>query len=80
MKFSTDELVHFATAALQAHNVPAEDAKITAVSLVQADQRGITSHGLLRLPLYVKAIVAGGINPVPNLSLIHISEPTRPAA
>lgn len=69
MKFSTSELIQFAKAALQAHNVPTEDAQITAVSLVQADQRGITSHGLLRLPLYVKAIVAGGINPVPNVKI-----------
>lgn len=69
MNFSTSELIQFAKAALQEHNVPTEDAQITAVSLVQADQRGITSHGLLRLPLYVKAIVAGGINPVPNVKI-----------
>ncbi|MEL7582255.1 Ldh family oxidoreductase [Brevibacterium casei] len=54
-EFSVDSLREFALAALAASGVPEDDAALTAYSLVQADQRGIASHGLLRLPLYVRA-------------------------
>lgn len=66
-KYRSAELVDFALRALQAVGVPDTDARLTATSLVQADQRGISSHGLLRLPLYVAAIEQGGINAHPNM-------------
>lgn len=53
---------------LAARRVPAADAELTARSLVQADQRGIFSHGLLRLPLYSEALRLGGINPTPAMT------------
>lgn len=62
------DLIRFATDALTARGVPSEDAHLTARSLVQADQRGIYSHGLLRLPLYCDALRLGGINPKPDLT------------
>jgi len=65
--YSTEELIRFSSAALQHVDVPASDADLTARSLVEADMRGINSHGLLRLPLYVSAIEQGGINPNPQL-------------
>ena len=64
--YSTYDLIRFASQALQAVGVPVADADLTAESLVEADQRGINSHGLLRLPLYVAAIEEGGINPRPQ--------------
>ncbi|WP_309082475.1 Ldh family oxidoreductase, partial [Zhihengliuella sp.] len=66
--FPPQDLVRFAKDALIARGVPAADALLTARSLVQADQRGIYSHGLLRLPLYCEALRLGGINPTPNLT------------
>jgi LDH2 family malate/lactate/ureidoglycolate dehydrogenase len=65
--FPQPDLVRFATEALAARDVPLTDADLTARSLVQADQRGIYSHGLLRLPLYCEALRLGGINPRPSL-------------
>lgn len=65
--FSTQALLQFAADALAARGVPTADANLTARSLVQADQRGIHSHGLLRLPLYCEALRLGGINPLPGL-------------
>ncbi|WP_104165230.1 Ldh family oxidoreductase [Arthrobacter sp. SX1312] len=65
--FPPQDLVRLATDALEARGVPHQDAALTARSLVQADQRGIYSHGLLRLPLYCEALRLGGINPVPSL-------------
>ena len=39
------------------------DANEIANSLVSADQRGIHSHGTLRVPEYVEKLTAGGVNP-----------------
>lgn len=61
------DLQRASAAALVAVNVPEGDAELVARTLIAADQRGIYSHGLLRLPLYVAAVEAGGINPRPDL-------------
>lgn len=66
--FTPQDLIRFATGALVASRVPRADAELTARSLVQADQRAIYSHGLLRLPLYCEALRLGGINPLPDLT------------
>lgn len=66
--YLTNDLVQLAGSALQAYGVPATDAELTARSLVQADQRGIYSHGLLRLPLYAEALRLGGINAKPAMA------------
>lgn len=63
-----NDLVRLAGSVLQAYGVPAADAELTARSLVQADQRGIYSHGLLRLPLYSEALRLGGINANPAMT------------
>ncbi|MEU6698427.1 Ldh family oxidoreductase [Pseudonocardia sp. NPDC046786] len=60
-RFPVPELVAFAGRALTAVDVPADDAELVGDSLVAADRRGIGSHGLLRLPLYVRTIRAGGV-------------------
>ena len=65
--FPPADLVSFAALVLAAHGVPDADAELTARSLVLADQRGINSHGLLRLPLYSDALRLGGINATPTL-------------
>lgn len=49
------------TEILRAVGVPAADAELIAESLVAADRRGIHSHGVMRLPLYVRAVQAGGM-------------------
>lgn len=67
-RFPLDTMTVAATAALQAVGVPDHDAALVADSLLAADRRGIHSHGLLRLPLYVAALEAGGMNPTPDLT------------
>ncbi|TYC97973.1 Ldh family oxidoreductase [Arthrobacter echini] len=61
------DLARFVVDVLTARDVPANDAQLTARSLIQADQRGIHSHGTLRLPLYSEALRLGGINPTPSM-------------
>lgn len=52
-------------------DVPAEDAGIVAHHLVEADLRGVHSHGVIRVPTYVTAIKAGKINPKPNIEVVE---------
>jgi LDH2 family malate/lactate/ureidoglycolate dehydrogenase len=49
-----------AAAVLAAAGVPAADARVVAESLVDADMRGIHSHGVNRLGIYVERLRAGG--------------------
>lgn len=46
-------------------------AKLAADVLIQADLRGIDSHGVARLVGYVRLLEAGRINPQPNIRIIH---------
>lgn len=57
-----DELQRFGAAALHAQGVRAEHAETTSLRLVEADLRGRTGHGVIRLPLYSQRIQAGGYN------------------
>jgi LDH2 family malate/lactate/ureidoglycolate dehydrogenase len=52
-------------------DVPSEDAGIVAHHLVEADLRGVHSHGVIRVPTYVNGLRAGRINPRPNLEVVE---------
>src|SRR5262249_44696050 len=51
--------------------VPAEDAGGVAHHLVEADLRGVPSHGVIRVPTYVPALKAGRINPHPKIEVLE---------
>jgi LDH2 family malate/lactate/ureidoglycolate dehydrogenase len=51
-------------------NAPAEDAAVVADHLVEADLRGVHSHGVIRVARYVEEIRAGGINVRPNIRIV----------
>jgi LDH2 family malate/lactate/ureidoglycolate dehydrogenase len=46
------------------------DADVVADSLVQADLRGVSSHGVQRVPGYVAGLRKGSINPRPSLAVV----------
>jgi len=56
--------------------LPATDAATLAKLMVEADLRGSDTHGVIRLPLYVRRIRAGGINTRPNIRVVS----DRPSA
>lgn len=60
---STKALSAFAASCLRAAGVGPKDAELTADVLVVADTRGIDSHGVARLPRYVRYIRDGRIDP-----------------
>lgn len=59
--FRVKELQRFARDALQAAGCSSEEAMLVASTLADADLRGLHSHGVLRLPVYVASLQAGGI-------------------
>jgi LDH2 family malate/lactate/ureidoglycolate dehydrogenase len=59
-----DALLDFATRCFRAVGMHAEDAALVADSLVAAEVRGVTSHGVVRLPVYLKNIRDGDVDPV----------------
>ena len=69
--YTADQLHRFCTAALMAVGVPERDAAITADTMVQADLRGVSSHGVVRLPAYVKRLEAGVVNARPSVSVVR---------
>jgi L-2-hydroxycarboxylate dehydrogenase (NAD+) len=59
-------------ALFEQYGVPAEDAQICTDILLEADRRGISSHGLNRLkPIYLDRIKAGTQNPVTKYEIVR---------
>jgi LDH2 family malate/lactate/ureidoglycolate dehydrogenase len=61
----------FASACFRQVGMPAADAGVAAEALVRADLRGVDTHGVNRLPEYVRALAAGRINPRPEVKVIR---------
>lgn len=51
--------------------LPQDDARVVAEHLVEADLRGVHSHGVIRVPTYANACKAGRINPHPNIRIVE---------
>ncbi len=65
------ELAHFIADVLIAKGASAADAAGVADGLVWANLRGVDGHGVSRLPLYVKMIERGEIDPTARPRLTH---------
>ncbi len=63
LRYACQPLEAFATAAFQAAGMRPGDASLAAHSLVAADLRGVMSHGLVRLPVYVHNLRSSAVNP-----------------
>jgi LDH2 family malate/lactate/ureidoglycolate dehydrogenase len=64
VRVSPDHLRSFAAAVYERANVPADDARLVADALVQADLWGHQSHGVMRTGWYLARIHAGRMNAV----------------
>ncbi|MCC6177766.1 MAG: Ldh family oxidoreductase [Chloroflexi bacterium] len=61
-RVAADDLRHVVAATFERLEMEAADASLLADSLVFADQRGVHSHGVLRVPEYVEKL-RGGVDP-----------------
>lgn len=67
---SVSNLARFIALALESAGLPAKDAGIVAGLMAEADLQGSDGHGSIRLPQYVKRILAGGINTRPRIRVV----------
>ena len=74
--FPVDALEQFLLAVFAKLNVPPDDARTCAAVLLASDLRGITSHGVGRLKIYVDRIHAGIQFPKTALETVQESETT----
>jgi len=68
VRFPLEGLERFVAEILVAVDVLPDHASTTARRLLEADLRGRSGHGLIRLPQYVPRIEAGGINLRPKIT------------
>jgi LDH2 family malate/lactate/ureidoglycolate dehydrogenase len=71
--FRADSLRAFCEEVFLSCEMAREDASIVADSLVQANLRGVDSHGVARVGIYVKRLKMGLVNPRPNVEIMHES-------
>ncbi len=56
---------------LRRAGVPDDDALEVAAALVESDRRGVPSHGVLLLPMYLDRIRDGSVDPVARPEVVH---------
>lgn len=73
MKISTTKLEQLSYNILKACNVPQDDAQIIVNSILYAHTRGKGTHGVGRMPIYVRKIKEGLISSTTELTLVKDS-------
>jgi len=71
VRIHPDVLREYSTQVLERTGMPRDAAARVAHSLVEAELRGVSSHGIMRLLPYVKKLRAGGTKANPNIRVIH---------
>ena len=71
LRFDGQSLNDFAARIFRALGMPEEDANITADVLANANLRGVDTHGLDMLPIYVDRLRQGVINPCPAVRKVR---------
>lgn len=70
IRVNFEDLQTFSADLFQATGMDQEDAAFCARSLVDTNLWGIDSHGVLRVPIYVKRLQAGSCNPNPDIKTV----------
>lgn len=76
MQIDREHAEAIATKAFRTKGLQVDDASLVADVLVTADASGKSSHGLLRLPRYVRGIEHGNVNPEGAIEIVRESGAT----
>jgi L-2-hydroxycarboxylate dehydrogenase (NAD+) len=68
-----ERLRRFVASLFSADGLPVNDADTVAACLVRANLRGIDTHGVFRVPTYLKRLRAGVNNPRPDISVRRVA-------
>ena len=69
--YSPSGLERFCSDLLQKANIPPKDADLIAESLVRANLRGVDSHGVARLAIYIERLNKKLVNPEPQIAILQ---------
>lgn len=72
-RFTEKELVELGTRLLLTSGMCKADAATIAQDLVAADMRGLYSHGISRIPMYLKRIDCKCVKPVPDIKIEQVA-------
>ena len=75
-KIQFAELKEFCQEAYQKAGVPGEESEIVADLLVRSDLRGVETHGVTRLPIYIQRLQKGYVRKEAQISLAKDKGPT----
>ena len=75
-RVSFDDLKNFCKQAYMKAGVPAEEAGIVADFLVRSDLRGVESHGVTRLPIYIQRLQKGYVRAKCQITAVKEKGPT----
>ncbi len=71
--YKSDDLIEFATKVFASTGMSNDHADTIARDLVRANLRGIDSHGVSRIPMYLERLRAGLVNPKPDIKVKKIA-------
>jgi L-2-hydroxycarboxylate dehydrogenase (NAD+) len=71
-----EELRNFCQKAYEKAGVPAKEAGIVADLLVRSDLRGVETHGVTRLPIYIQRLQKGYVRKEPRITVVKEKGPT----
>ena len=71
--FEADALIDYATRMFMSVDMSREDAGIIARDLVKANLRGVDSHGVSRIPMYLDRLRRGLVNPRPDVKVSRVA-------
>jgi LDH2 family malate/lactate/ureidoglycolate dehydrogenase len=71
--FDPAHLTVFVTRVFEKAGLPQADAAIVAKGLVKADLRGVGSHGVSRVPMYLERLRKGVVNPRPRMTVRRVA-------
>jgi len=71
--FIPEQLERFVAQIFEQAGLPAEDASVVADGLVAANLRGIDSHGVSRIPMYLTRLAREVVNPRPNITVERVA-------
>ena len=72
-RFTKEQLVDLATRLMKTSGMKEESAAVIANDLVAADMRGLYSHGVSRIPMYLKRIETNCVKPNPDIKVEQVA-------
>ncbi|MCA0271890.1 MAG: Ldh family oxidoreductase [Proteobacteria bacterium] len=73
LTFRPEALTDYATAMFLSAGMSREDATLIAGDLVKANLRGVDSHGISRIPMYLERLRRGLVNPRPDVKVARVA-------